>query len=171
MALNALIGKDNLSQQRNFPDNDAIAKWESIKKIGSKTISPKLLPQDIAFIGIRDFEKEEQAMVDEFNLKVYSAQNVKSLGIDMVLQEVLNYLGHCDFIYVSFDVDAQDTSISSGTGTPVDGGLEISESEIIFNTLFNHPKVICFEISEINPLLDCENKMAKSVVHLLQNVM
>jgi arginase len=110
-------------------------------------------------------------LIEKYNIKVFEPEMIRKKGIDQVIQESLEYLSHCDYLYVSFDVDSQDTTISMGTGTPVDGGLLYPEAETVFRSLFHHPKVVAFEITEINPLLDVENGMAKSVVKLLKTVL
>ncbi len=171
MALNALMDKDNLEHKRNQPAQLTEDLWEKLKRIGSHGICPKIQPDNIVFIGTRDFEEEEIALVQNFNIKAFDPDDIKTRGIDAVLAETIDYLKDCEYLYVSFDVDSQDTTISEGTGTPVDGGLLFPEALAVFKTLFHHPKVVCFEISEINPLLDTENRMAKSVVKLLSAVL
>ena len=170
MPLNALIGDDNREQECNEVSEFNKGYWENIKAIGSKQISPKISPKDIVFIQVRDFEKPEEHMAKKHNIRSFFPSEVSSKGITAVLEETLDYLSSCDMIYVSFDVDCQDTSISVGTGTPVHNGLNSEESQIVFDQLFNHPKVAAFEITEINPLLDTENKMAKAVLKLLSGV-
>jgi hypothetical protein len=46
-----------------------------------------------------------------------------------------------DRIYVSFDVDALDSSICRGTGTPVPCGLWADEAEAILRRLLDDPLV------------------------------
>ena len=171
MPLNALIGDDNKEQQCNEVSESDKGYWENIKSLGNKKISPKINPEDIVFIQVRDFEKPEEHMAKKHNIRSFFPSEVNSKGITAVLEETLDYLSSCDMIYVSFDVDCQDTSISVGTGTPVPNGLNSEESQIVFDQLFNHPKVAAFEITEINPLLDTENKMAKAVLKLLTGVL
>jgi arginase len=81
---------------------------------------------------------------------------------------VLNYLDHCDRIYISFDVDSLDPRISVGTGTPVPNGLRAKEAKELLKQLVQSPKVCCFEIVEINPTLDTENSMAENAFKILE---
>lgn len=171
MALNALLDKDNLEYKRNQPAQVTEDLWEELKRVGKHRICPKIAADQIVFIGTRDFEEEENALVQKYGIKVFSPDDIAEQGINAVLQQTLEYLSACDYIYVSYDVDSQDTTISTGTGTPVAGGLTLTEAESVFKTLFHHPKVVAWEISEINPLLDDNNKMAQCVVHLLSLVL
>lgn len=171
MALNALIDKDNLECKINQPAQLTEDLWERMKRLGSHQICPKIQTSDIVYIGVRDFEEAEQELIKRFNIKIFTPEDIKALTIEKVLEQTLEYLSACDVLYVSFDVDSQDTTISMGTGTPVEGGLLFEEADCVFKTLFHHPKVKLFEITEINPLLDKDNAMAKDVVRLLSGVM
>ena len=73
-------------------------------------------------------------MISRLNLKNYSIEEIRSKGIQKCVFESLEILKDCDIIYVSFDVDSLDPSISKGTGTPVSNGFTISE---IFFFLIN----------------------------------
>jgi arginase len=54
--------------------------------------------------------------------------------------------------------------ISYGTGTPVPG-FDQHEVIAIINQIIKSRKVICFEVVEVNPLLDTKgNKMAKPLL-------
>ena len=123
------------------------------------------------FIGIRDYEKEERALAEQLGIRICYASEVMERGIVAVLQDALKHLESCVQWYVSFDVDSLDTSVSTGTGTPVDGGLTMEDAAYLFRNLFPHPKTAAFEITEINPLLDQQNRMAAAVVQLLRAVL
>lgn len=171
MVLGAALGEDNFEYQVNNPAKRTEDLWEKLKKLGAKKIEPKLLPRNLVFIGNRDFEKQELAIVDDYNILNFPPDRIEDLGIDLVLEKALEYLSDCENIYISFDVDSQDPSVSRGTGTPVKDGLTVQQSTQVFKKLFNHPKVVAFEITEINPLLDKGNLMSKSVLKMLESVL
>jgi len=82
----------------------------------------------------------------------------------------MKYLAQCDKIYITFDVDSLDPSVSRGTGTPVKGGLNEREAADIILEFVQNEKVCCLEFTEINPTLDSENVMAETVFEILQKV-
>ena len=89
-----------------------------------------------------------------------------------VVNEALELLSHCDLIYISFDVDSMDPDmVSYGTGTPVPGGYSPEEAkEIIEGLIQKSKKVICFEMVEVNPILDNKaNKMAETAFEILES--
>jgi arginase len=58
MPLSVSIAEDNKEYKTHQPDEKTIKFWEQLKSIGK--ISPKVLPEDIVLISLRDFEKEEK---------------------------------------------------------------------------------------------------------------
>ena len=140
--------------------------WEQLKNIGK--IYPKILPEDIVLISLRDFEKEEKVLIDQYGIKVITTNEVRRNGAESVSKKVLRYLSDCTDIYVSFDVDSLDSSISKGTGTPVSNGLKEREAEDLISKFMQSRKICCFEITEVNPTLDKENLMAEIAFNILQ---
>ena len=87
--------------------------------------------------------------------------------MEYVIRHTLKYLNKCDEIYVSFDVDSMDSSISRGTGTPVSNGLKEREAEDLVASLVQNHKICCLEIPAVNPPLDKENLMAEIAFNIL----
>ena len=121
MPLAAVIGEDNQESKTHEVDEKTVKMWNELKGIGK--IMPKVLPEDIVFISLRDYEKEEKALIEKYGMKVITTGELRRIGAENVSRKVLRYLSDCTDIYVSFDVDSLDPSISIGTGTPVDKGI------------------------------------------------
>ncbi|MGB3008629.1 MAG: arginase [Chitinophagaceae bacterium] len=158
---------DNNEECAVFEVDDETTKyWNYLKNIGK--IAPKVLPEDIVFISLRDFEKEERHLIEKYDMKVITTKELRNKGAENVVRYVLRYLADCTDIYISFDVDSLDSSISKGTGTPVSNGLKEREAEDLISKFMQNRKVCCFEISEVNPTLDKENLMAEIAFNILQ---
>jgi len=166
MPLATAIAEDNLESKVHDIDDVTKKFWNQLKSIGK--ISQKVLPEDIVFISLRDFEKEEKAIIEKHGIKVIPTSEVRRNGAENVSRKVLRYLSDCTDIYVSFDVDSLDSSISKGTGTPVGNGLREREAEDLISKFMQNRKVCCFEITEVNPTLDKENLMAEIAFNILQ---
>jgi arginase len=166
MPLAATIAEDNMESKVHELDEKTVKYWDQLKQIGK--ISPKVLPEDIVFIALRDFEKEEKFLIEKHGMKVISTNEVRRKGPENVVRSVLRYLSDCTDIYVSFDVDSLDSSISKGTGTPVSNGLREREAEDLVSKFMQNRKICCFEITEVNPTLDKENLMAEIAFNILQ---
>jgi arginase len=166
MPLAASINEDNKEKGVHEVEPDTIRYWNHLKNIGK--IAPKILPEDIVYISLRDYEKEEKHIIDKYSIKIITTKEVRSKGAENIVRGVTRYLSDCTDIYVSFDVDALDSSITKGTGTPVNNGLREREAEDLVSKFMQNRKVCCFEITEVNPTLDKENLMAEIAFNILQ---
>lgn len=166
MPLAATLDMDNLECKVHNPNKETLDLWEQLKNIGN--IRPKVKPEDIVFIALRDYEKEEELLIKKHGIKVITVQEVRKKGIESVVRSTLLHLNKCDDIYVSFDVDSLDSSISRGTGTPVSNGLREREAEDLLAAFMQNHKICCFEVTEVNPTLDKENLMAEIAFNILQ---
>jgi arginase len=166
MPLAASIDEDNEENKVHDLDEKTARLWEQLKHLGK--INQKVLPEDVVFISLRDFEKEEKAIIEKHGMKVITTSDVRRNGAENVSRKVLRYLSDCTDIYVSFDVDSLDSAISKGTGTPVSNGLREREAEDLISKFMQNRKVCCFEITEVNPTLDKENLMAEIAFNILQ---
>lgn len=166
MPLAAAINEDNAESKVHELDEKTVKQWEQLKNLGK--ISPKILAEDIVFISLRDYEKEEKFLIEKYGIKMITTAEVRRKGAENIVRSVLRYLSDCTDIYVSFDVDSLDSSISKGTGTPVSNGLKEREAEDLVSKFMQNRKVCCFEITEVNPTLDKENLMAEIAFNILQ---
>ena len=166
MPLAIAIGEDNEECKTHDLDDKTKKQWEQLKNLGG--IFPKVLPEDIVFISLRDFESEEKTLIEKYGIKVITTSEVRRNGAESASRKALRYLSDCTDIYVSFDVDSLDSSISRGTGTPVSNGLREREAEDLISKFMQNRKICCFEITEVNPTLDKENLMAEIAFNILQ---
>jgi arginase len=166
MPLATAIAEDNSEFAVHELNDETKKQWNALKNIGN--ISPKILAEDIVFISLRDYEKEERGLIEKYGMKVITTNEVRRKGPENVVRSVLRYLSDCTDIYVSFDVDSLDSSISKGTGTPVGNGLKEREAEDLVSKFMQNRKICCFEITEVNPTLDKENLMAEIAFNILQ---
>jgi len=166
MALAMACDIDNLECKVNDPRGETLEYWEQIKNVGMP--GAKVLPEDIVYIGVRDLEKPENYLINKYNINFIEIDDVKKLGPAKIAKRALEMLDHCDLIYVSFDVDTIDSRFSTGTGTPVPNGLTVEECKTLNVELAKDPKICAWEIVEVNPTLDTENRMAESAFEILE---
>lgn len=166
MPLAASINEDNDDYAVHELDDETTKAWNQLKNIGK--MAPKVLPEDIVFISLRDYEKEEKHLIEKYGMKVITTNEVRRKGAENVVRSVIRYLADCTDIYISFDVDSLDSSISKGTGTPVSNGLREREAEDLISKFMQNRKICCFEIAEVNPTLDKENLMSEIAFNILQ---
>ncbi|MGY3087867.1 arginase [Hymenobacter sp. UYAg731] len=166
MPLAAALGQDNLAHQRNVPDAETEFFWQRLQNLAEP--GPKLRPEHLVYVVVRDTEEEEEALIADLGIKWIKLPEIKEKGSRQLTREIYEHLRFCDMVYISFDVDSLDSSFSIGTGTPVEDGLYLSEAENLCQDLLENERVVCFEMVEINPTLDNGNTMAKNAFNILE---
>jgi len=165
MALNTALDSDNISHKEREIDQRCFSLWNEIKSLKNNDCIPT---SNIVFIGIRSYEEQEAALVLDENIKVIYAHEIHENGIEWAIEEAQKHLqDKIDHLYVSFDVDSLDPEISRGTGTPVENGLQKDQAIKLLNHFYHLPQTEVFEITEINPSLDTDNKMCKAVCEIM----
>jgi arginase len=166
MSLAISLNEDNKESAVHDLDDETIKLWNQVKNLG-KT-APKILAEDVMYVSLRDYEREEKHLIDKYGIKVVTTKELRSKGVEHIVKQVHRYMQDCTDIYVSVDMDSIDSSISKGAGTPVANGLRERELEDLVSKLMQNPKVCCLEITEVNPTLDRENLMAEIAFSILQ---
>jgi arginase len=168
MPLATALGIDNLESRVNNPIPETVAFWEQLKNMGG--LCPKVKPEDVVFISVRDTEKPEDEFISRNGIKNYTVAEVRTESVEGVVEAIKQKLSACDMVYVSFDVDSMDSIlVSKGTGTPVENGLSPEEAGSFMNEFAKWDKVNCIELVEINPCLDDKiNRMAEVASDILE---
>ena len=130
---------------------------------------PKLKPENVVLIGMRDLDKGERHYIKEQNIKTYTMADIDKLGIESVINESIQYLKdrNVDGLHLSLDVDALDPTETPGTGTRVLGGLSYRESHFALELLHESNMITSMDLVEVNPLIDLHNNTAEQAVSLL----
>lgn len=102
----------------------------------------------LAYIGLRDLDAGEKAILREHNIAAYSMHEVDRYGIGQVVEMALDRVnpGRRAPVHLSFDVDALDPTVAPSTGTPVRGGLTFREGHYICERLFETGLVVAVDL-------------------------
>lgn len=168
MPLATAINDDNIECQFKELDAATIEMWEKLKQIGGT--KNKVNMSDVVYVSVREYEHAERKIIKKYNSKVIRTYDLRQRGAMDTAYDIVEHLEHCDVIYVSFDVDSMDPSVSVGTGTSFEGGLFSYEAKELLKILATSEKVKCIEISEINPTLDNNNMMAKTAFNIIKSI-
>lgn len=132
---------------------------------------PKLKPQEVAMIGVRDLDPQERERLAVSGIHVYTMRDVDELGMATVARRALSHLNHLSRLHVSLDMDALDPSVAPGVGTPVPGGLSYREAHLLMEILAESRRVASVDVVEINPILDDRNRTAEVAVKLVASLL
>ena len=166
MPLAAALGLDHRAIGHNAVTPETEFFWQRLQNLAEP--GPKLLPEHLVYVVVRDTEAEENAIIDQLGIKNFTLAELREKDIRTVAREIYERLRFCDLVYISFDVDSLDSRFSKGTGTPVKDGLDVAQAIELCQTLLDNDRVVCFEMVEINPTLDSENTMAANAFDILE---
>ncbi len=129
-------------------------------------------PERTVLIGLRDVDAGERHAIRELGVRAYSMSDVDRMGMSRVIEEALSIVGDGErSVHVSFDMDGIDPSEAPGVGTPVHGGLTYREAHLLMETVAASGTLGSLEITEINPILDTENRTAILAVELIASAL
>jgi arginase len=130
--------------------------------------SPKLQAQNVVMIGIREVDKDERELVKRSGVRVFTMKEIDKRGIGSVMDEALSIvMKGTDGYSVTLDADFLDPDESPGVATPVRGGADYREAHLAMEMIADTKKMESFEITEINPILDVQNKTAHFGMELI----
>lgn len=118
----------------------------------SRHIYENVTPKYVS-IGIRSGARDEYVFVRENNIRVYSAEDVYSLGIEKIIEEIRDYIKGP--VYLSIDMDAIDSAYAPALGTPEPYGMTPRDVRTVISCLA--PEIVGFDLVEIAPAYDSGN--------------
>ena len=134
--------------------------------------SPKLNPEKVALIGIRDIDAGESKIIRESGIHVFTMREIDEHGMAKVSRRAMEIVteGTAGF-HVSFDVDGCDPSVIPGSGTLVPGGIRFREAHLLLEYCADSRKMTSMEVVELNPFLDHGNVSAERTKHLITSAL
>ncbi|MCK9490343.1 MAG: arginase [Xanthomonadales bacterium] len=131
---------------------------------------PAISPEAVRQIGIRSVDHGEKRLVHEVGLDIYDMRFIDEVGIRKVMERVLDGVDDDTHLHVSFDVDFLDPTIAPGVGTPVCGGVNYREAQLVMEMIADSGRLGSLDIVEVNPALDERNTTALLAVDLVESL-
>jgi arginase len=132
------------------------------------SFKPKIEPQNVAMVGIRDLDAKERQLVKKSGVHVFTMRDIDERGMREVMSEALRFASDdTNGIAVSLDMDFLDPTEAPGVGTPVRGGVTYREAHLALEMIADSRALVSFELVEINPVVDLHNKTAILGVELI----
>lgn len=130
--------------------------------------TPKIQPEHAVQVGIREVDIEERELVKKSGIRVFTMKEIDRRGIGSVMDEAISLVTRgTDGFAVTLDADFLDPGESPGVATPVRGGANYREAHLAMEMIADTKKMVSFEITEINPILDVHNKTAQFGTELI----
>ncbi|MCK4481372.1 MAG: agmatinase [Candidatus Lokiarchaeota archaeon] len=120
--------------------------------------------KNLLVVGTRDIDIPELEIAKSENIEYFSAYQLLE-GLDNYIVKIKNFFkkSNIKYLYVSIDIDALDPSIAPGTGFAIPGGFSYRELWKILKEISENFEIIGFDLVEVAPNLDLENKMTSNL--------
>lgn len=113
-------------------------------------------PKKLVQVGIRDFSEDEFDFIQNHpkSIKTFFDLENKRRQLQgetwaQITKDIVNELPQQ--VYISFDIDGLDPALCPRTGTPVAGGLSLSEVFYIFRSVVESGrKIVGFDVNEVS---------------------
>jgi agmatinase len=96
-------------------------------------------------VGLRSAEREEHDYIVEKGFRFYGPREYRALGPEALADHL------SDTVYITFDLDALDSSVMSAVGTPEPGGLHWDEVSELLETVAARCRIVGFDVTELAP--------------------
>lgn len=110
----------------------------------------------LAYIGLRDVDREEGKMLRRSGVRVFTMRDVDKHGIARVVEMAIEAVGPSmdNPLHLSLDIDSVDPHFAPGTGTAARGGLSYREIHYICEEAALTRRLVSMDLVEVNPGLD-----------------
>jgi agmatinase len=98
-------------------------------------------------VGLRSAEREEHDYIVAQGFRFYQPREYRALGPEALADQL------SDEVYMTFDLDAFDSSVMSAVGTPEPGGLHWDEVSELLETVARRRRIVGFDVTELAPAL------------------
>ncbi len=123
-------------------------------------------PENIVFIGVRIIEPEEQKIIDEMEIKVFTVEE-SSVFVNYIREKVSG-----KDVYLSIDIDAIDPRFAPAVNYSVEGGLSEKKFFDIYEDILKLDELRVIDLVEIVPEKDVDGKtveLGKRIVEMGRN--
>lgn len=137
-----------------------------------RSSTTKVQPERVFLLGLRSVDAGEEDIIAENGLHTWRMEDIRSRGMDTVIDELLRHLEQDGIrnIHLSYDIDSLDDRLVPGTGTPVADGMEYEESRKLMRAILKTGKVRSMDFVEFNPVRDQEDQTLESCLVMLDEV-
>jgi arginase len=125
-------------------------------------------PQHVCIVGVRSFEPEEAARLEQLGVRVFFMDEIHRRGLAAVFRDALAIVRTGTAAFgVSIDLDAISPEEAPHVGTPVVDGLASTDLMAALADIGAQPALAAIELVEYSPRFDVEGRSARVAVELL----
>lgn len=130
-----------------------------------------LKPENIVLFATRDVEQAEAAAIKRLGIKEITYAMIEEHGFEKMMDEAIAYLkDKTNNLHISYDLDSGNPELLPGVTTDVVGGLNLEQTKMLIQALFQSFIVKTMDIVEYNPARDVDDQTLKFLVELIHLV-
>jgi arginase len=134
--------------------------------------APKIKPENIAYIGLRDVDPGEREFIKKYDIAAYSMKEIDLYGLGAVTKEAIDVVTKNTVGFsVSFDLDVCDPHFAPAVGTPVRGGLTLREAHLVMELIAEQSNILSLGLMELNPHNDREGETCELGISMLESAL
>jgi arginase len=134
--------------------------------------SPKVLPRNVALVGLRDVDILERPHVRGSGVRAFTMRDIDERGLRSVMVEAIGIATDGTAgVHLSLDMDYVDPQYAPGVGTPVRGGATYREAHLAMEMICDSGHMVSMEVVEVNPVIDETNRTADLAVELVMSAL
>lgn len=130
----------------------------------------KIKAENVVYLGLRDIDEGEQQFLEQYQIKAFTYDKVKQLGLEKVLKQINEYFSQIDKLHISLDLDVINPQIMPAVSVPVIHGFTVEEVKFIMEQLIENNRIVAVDIVEYNPEYDQEEKGIKILSDMIDLV-
>lgn len=126
--------------------------------VNRRAVDNGIKDEDITYIGIRSWEKQELVYLDKHqDVIVHPMHEINKIGIQNIINKIIAKYKNYDAIYLSVDIDIADPSFAPGTGTPEAAGIDSYDLLVMVREFITNLPIKVMDVVEVSPPLDNNN--------------
>ena len=127
-------------------------------------------PNKCVIIGARDIEAPEWINLNKAGAHVFTTEDIKEKGVKEVMKEAYDIIKGSN-LHISYDLDVIDPIIAPGVSVKAKDGINEEEAYQIMDEIIKRKdKLNSFDLVELNPDNDIDNKTRDIAYNLLEKL-
>jgi arginase len=131
----------------------------------------KVKPENIIHIGSKDLDQAEVDIMRNNQIAVFTIMDIVRQGLEPIMESLINLQKRVKHVWISMDVDSIDSLYSPATPMHTPDGLTRREIVNLTRFIGRTNKVAGFDLVEVAPRLDVDNKTGILVLELAANLL
>ena len=129
-------------------------------------------PENVVLVGGRDIEGPEYINLNNAGVKIFTTDDIKSLGVKQVMDEAfLIACDETDGLHISYDLDVIDPTVAPGVSVKAPNGINEKEAYQIVDEIIDKSALLkSFDLVEYNPDFDIDNKTLNIGLNILERI-